>query len=276
VRTFFQVAFGLLQTNEFGLIYGLVAGQVAGTLVALAYTICDRSQLTDVRLSRALRVFFEQKNFALFGLLPELFQRLAVHLPSVLLAVLGSYEAAGIYVFSQRFFGIPHTVYVSSVAKVYFAEGARLNGSDTISVEALFRHTLRRTIAYTLPLYLMVMAVSPWLFSAVFPEPWAAAGLACGLLAPMFLSRLLYDTLRPTADLLGRPHLQTINAVVAIAAFVPSLLLPSFLNWGTTSTLACMSLGVACGQIASIAILSAAISKVQAEDLVTLQTKVAA
>jgi O-antigen/teichoic acid export membrane protein len=252
VRIVTQLALGLCVTGPWGLIFGFALGNVAGAVVVILQCRGDWGLKSQIRLREMRSVVATYRHFALFGTLPEIAQRVAVQSPSVLLGITYDYQVAGWYMMTQRVFGAPQTMLQQAVSRVFMGVGARSMASNPAGLRILFCYTLRKMFVWTIAPYALFMVAAPFIFASLLDSTWAAAGIYCSLLTPMFFVRLLYDSLRPAIDLLQRPQLHTTGSLIITAALVLGIVVPYALGWSATLAIVTLSATVLAGQVVAL------------------------
>ncbi len=261
VRVAAQLALGLFVEGPWGLIFGYALGSLAGAAVIALQCLSDRGELGRITMASMRHVLYSYRQFALFGTLPEIIQRLVTHLPGVLLAVIYDYQVAGWYILTQRIFGTPQTILHQSISRVYMGVGAREVAADPRRLRELFRFTLQRLLLLASGPYLLFMLAAPTLLASVLADDWATAGIYCSLLTPMFFVRLIYDSLRPTIDLLEKPQIHTIASCILTVALSIGLLGPYWMGLSAGMAIVSLSVSVLAGQVLAIAMIWRAIDE---------------
>lgn len=250
----FAAQFGLAfaWSGAAGLLVGFAIGQGVATAVAAALVARDWRLARHARLGRARVVLRRYRKYPLYAAGPEIAQRLSVHLPSLLLAFAYGYEVAGWYVLTQRLFGAPQTLLRQSFSAVFFGVGAREAAGRPDRVATLFRYSLRRLLAIFSGPYLATLVLAPTVGAALLDPAWRPVAVYCGLLAPMFYARFLWECLRPTIDLLGLPELHAQTSLMVIAALTLGILAPAALGGAPTTAIVGLSAAVSASQAGAL------------------------
>lgn len=159
----------------------LIGAQVVGSLVSTGilggqiwrddHVLLRRS----ISWKRMLDVLKRYRKFPLVDSGSRLLNAVSWQLPVFLLAAFFSPETAGFYTLGFMVFQMPMSLIGSSIAKVFLqrASVARFDGTLSILVENVFRILV---IVGTFP-FLVMTLLGPELFSVIFGEVWAEAGL---------------------------------------------------------------------------------------------------
>lgn len=240
-----QIALGWGEGDASGLVVGFAAGQVSGATLAAWACRGDRRTILGFRPRVARALVSRYRRFSFHAAPSEAAQRLAVHLPAGLLAVSYGADVSGWYLLAQRLYGAPQTVIQQSVARVMVGVGAR----SPSEIDALSAFVLRRTLVYAAPAYAALALLAPWLTPFVFGAAWGPTGAYITLLAPAFLARLAGESVRPAADLLGRPGLHTVCAVAVTAGVLLGVAAPWLVGWSATAAVGCLGGSVCAAQL---------------------------
>ncbi|MDN7013858.1 lipopolysaccharide biosynthesis protein [Methanoculleus sp. FWC-SCC3] len=159
----------------------LIGAQVVGSLVSTGILGGQIWRDDHVLLRRSiswkgmLEVLNRYRKFPLIDSGSRFLNAVSWQLPVFLLAAFFSPEIAGFYTLGFMVFQMPMSLIGSSIAKVFLqrASVARFDGTLSILVENVFRVLV---IVGVFP-FLAITLLGPELFSVIFGEVWAEAGL---------------------------------------------------------------------------------------------------
>jgi lipopolysaccharide exporter len=225
-----QITAGWAKVGAGGLVYGLLAGQLAAAVYLLARMLrLDRSVFSAVErkgIRAAVRRF---RRFPQFSLPAALLNASALHLPSLLL--FGFYDAGvvGFYAQAYGLLAAPIGLVGSSVTQVFFVRAAESQragrlGADT---EAVLTRLARLGLFPLLSLCL----VGPDVFDIVLGAAFREAGEYTRFLAPWVLILFVSSPLTRLYDVLERQRSFFVYNVISFTARLSALLFAgSFLD----------------------------------------------
>jgi len=236
-----QIGFGFLVPGPLGLLVGQVVGQSAGiTTLALAFHRSDGRMLRAIRLrsmARAAARFGNLPTFATGAALLNNGGRLA---PALLVAALYGVEVVGWFALAQKILQMP--VYLSTaVARVYLSEAPRLARAGGEGIDALFKATTWRLLAFGVLSLGLVVIAGPQLFALVFGSAWAEAGRFAQFIAFMSLGQLVVAPVSQTLTVLERQDVQLAWDALRFGALLLVFLAAHQLAWSPLTTIAVLS-----------------------------------
>jgi teichuronic acid exporter len=174
-----------------GLVLGLVALRLVGSLV-VGYVAGLAAALAYMRLSarlggggateplpsrhRLLEVAREYQHFPLYVLPSTFFATLSMSAQPVLLQALFSLRDVGHYAIANRFLLLPAAIIGGAVGEAFRAEFVdRMRQGELVT--PFLSRTLRKLLAFSLPVFATFFGAAPLLFAAIFGEPYADSGI---------------------------------------------------------------------------------------------------
>ncbi|MDZ4765370.1 MAG: oligosaccharide flippase family protein [Chloroflexota bacterium] len=225
-QTALQIAFGVAGFGLLGLGISYVIGQ-ALMLLTLARVRFEWRKLRP-RTWGALAV--QHQNFPLYSMPSSLIDIFGAQLPAVLLLALFSAEEAGYFSLTMRILGLPVGIIGAAIAQtIYPALTARRDQPE--ETKQLFASMASALLMVSLTGFGAVLVTGGWLFTIVFGEQWATAGLYAQLLVPYFLVVFIASPLSALALVRGRQKevlwLTTMVTILRFGALVVGGLLGS-------------------------------------------------
>ena len=192
---------------------GLVAADIAGRVVALAYLSRwmrrEWASLSHIGHGGSWRATMRKyREFPVISVPGGLVNVLGGVLTPIMIYATFSVVTAGQYGLVDRSLTLPLALVVVSVSQVYAAELARRLRSRDADVRQMFHTYLKwLSMAGFLPAAIVTLFGAP-LFVLVFGSQWAVAGKFAQILAPAFFFMLLAGSTNMTIMLLGKQKVQ--------------------------------------------------------------------
>lgn len=218
--TVINITLGLIGLKAWGLIGGLLMGQLGGNLFLLAKLIRTVS-FQGVSLQRIGAVAKRFGDFPKYMTLSGLLLTTSQQVVPVIFSFLFNAATVGFFSLANRMLRVPNIVLTTSIGNVF-----RNDAIDSIRNQgqcmALYMATLRKLAMLSLPIYFILWMVSPYLFIIFFGKDWESSGyfarIICVMLALDFvaspLSTLFYVINKQKAYM----RIQFFNTVISIFA----------------------------------------------------------
>ncbi|KFF18046.1 lipopolysaccharide biosynthesis protein [Chryseobacterium sp. JM1] len=169
----FSMLFGVLKF-ESGLILSLILGIIISSIFLL---LTDKKLLNELSGSNkgVLEVGKEYSSFPRYMILSDLSLTACQQFIPILFSALYNTTIVGFFSMANRMIRLPNIVITSSVGNVF-----RNDAIDEIRKQGncakLYSSTFKKLLLMSFPIYLIVFAVSPKLFSIIFGAKWEIAG----------------------------------------------------------------------------------------------------
>lgn len=218
--TVINITLGLIGLKAWGLIGGLLMGQLGGNLFLLAKLIRTVS-FQGVSLQRIGAVAKRFGDFPKYMTFSGLLLTTSQQVVPVIFSFLFNAATVGFFSLANRMLRVPNIVLTTSIGNVF-----RNDAIDSIRNQgqcmALYMATLRKLAMLSLPIYFILWMVSPYLFIIFFGKDWESSGyfarIICVMLALDFvaspLSTLFYVINKQKAYM----RIQFFNTVISIFA----------------------------------------------------------
>lgn len=203
------VAVGVAWPKQGGLVIGLIAGQVIGTLAFAAFTWKEHGAMFKQAKRELIgRMARRYNKFPKFSLPADGINVLTVQMPVFLMTKFLGEAVVGQYNQTQRVLASPASVIGSAFSDV-FRQRASEEFRRTGSCRRLWLRTAKRLAMVSIPIFGIVALFGPDLFAFVLGARWRQSGEFAQLLTPYFLmqftasplSRTLYIAERQREDL---------------------------------------------------------------------------
>ena len=223
----FQIGFGLLATNPFGLASGYLAGTLVGLLAGLWLFPLRTEGGSSVGGHESLADFWRrQLRFPRFSLPADAVSAATAQLPIVLVAARFGSEAAGLLAMALRMVGAPMSLLSASVLDVFKRHSAQAY-RDRGECRAEYIHSLGLLFVAAACASVAIGVCAKPFFAVMFGESWAGAGLITLLLLPRFALGFMASPLGYIVYVVGRQHIDLAWQLALLGVTLTALLLPA-------------------------------------------------
>ncbi|MGH1519238.1 lipopolysaccharide biosynthesis protein [Chryseobacterium sp. JK1] len=214
ITTICSVVLGLMKLSE-GMIFALIFGMIISSL----YIILSESDLRkDFFIFNGIKQLgIEYISFPRYMLFSDLSLTASQQFIPILFSVLYSTTIVGFFSMANRMLRLPNIVITTAIGNVFRNEAIdeiRKNGNCV----DLYKSTFKKLIVMSLPIYLFLFLVSPYLFVVVFGEKWYEAGIFARVLSVLLLVEFIATPLNVLFNIRERQkilmRLQFLNAVM--------------------------------------------------------------
>jgi lipopolysaccharide exporter len=199
-----SLLFGLLGFGAAGLCWGLAAGQALAAVVVIsgsARVLVTSHRFPSPREVR--RIASLHRGFPLSNAPHVLVDGLRDGGIALLIASVIGTTVNGLLAVALRVLKVPSSLVGTAMGQVFYQRSARMRNEGR-PVKSFVRSLLVRSACASLPVFLGVAMLGPWLFGAVFGAAWTPAGSYARLLAPSLFVGFLASQLSFLPALLGR------------------------------------------------------------------------
>lgn len=200
-----QVGLGLVGFKAGGLVLGLGAGNVAGSMALLSGSRLRAPEARDGRSLPSLHGLLRRyRKFPLMLAPSGLLNVLGNQAPILLISYHFGSAVTGWLGLTQTVLALPVALLGQAVAQVYLGEIARAKRSGDRAYGALFGKTSRNLGIVAGLMTAFLVGLAPVLFPFVFGSNWVVSGEYARILAPAFGLQLLVVPLSQTLVVSGR------------------------------------------------------------------------
>ena len=188
-----QIGLGLASFLKYGLVVGLISGQLATALYSLYFSFKNKVVRTrDLSFEKMFNLVNKYKAIPLFNTSIAVSNTLSNHLPIFLLTSFYSLEITAFYGLANRIIATPMSLLSSSVGEVFYNEATkRFNNGENLRRLVISSYKKLTKIAIIPSLLLLFLA--PVLFTFFFGADWKQAGIFAQIIIPwLFLGFLNY------------------------------------------------------------------------------------
>ena len=195
-RAIVPVIAGVAGLGWIGLLLGEAAGRLLGIYRMVMGTCLPFSAIArGSGCSLLLQVCRKYWKFPVVNLPSSLIDGLALAIPFPIVSRLFGIEKAGLFFLAMRLGMLPASFITASVSDVFHARVSNDYRANADRIRHTVLDTARKMLAVGVLVYVPVAVLSPWVFSRAFGKPWAPAGWAMTILAPLALMSLVVSPL---------------------------------------------------------------------------------
>ncbi|MBW8687356.1 oligosaccharide flippase family protein [Chitinophaga rhizophila] len=218
--TLINIVLGLIGLKAWGLIAGLLMGQLGGN-VFLLIKMRQTASFEGISLTRigsVARKFIDFPKYMTFsGLLLTTSQQVV----PIIFSFLFNAAIVGFFSLANRMLRVPNIVLTTSIGNVF-----RNDAIDSIRSGGhfgnLYMATLRKLTLLSVPIYAVLWIVSPLLFVIFFGKDWEASGYFARIICIMLALDFIASPLSTLFYVIGKQKaylwLQCLNTVTGIGA----------------------------------------------------------
>jgi len=210
-----QVIVGLFILGPFGLILGHFAYAFFGSFrLAIPLFSKDNFFNTTYSFKNTTRVLKDYKKFPIFSFPESLFNTSSQYIPLIIIASFIKIEAGFLFI-AIRLMSLPVTLIGKSISQVYLSEAkTKIHNGEIYN----FTISLIKKIAvFAVPLFLIIAAISPFIFGTILGDQWSRVGIIIAMIAPWHLLQIIVS---PISTVLHVTNNQQIALNIQIIGFV--------------------------------------------------------
>lgn len=259
-----QDRFGLIASNNVvrtaaqGLVQ-IIAGTIFPSPAALVGATTVASGVANFRLSRnyasgvkthslTLRGIFaramEYRKFPIYTLPAGLFSQAHLYALPLSIGLIFGAPALGLFSLTQRVLMTPLTLLGSAVSDIYYTRAVKAKRSNYDYI-ALYRKVLISLASVSLPPFILLAVLAPWLFGFAFGSAWEQAGIYARIMIPWMWVQFVVSPVTNTA-IIFRQHKVGLWIQIFLAAVALGIALVAWLlTWDFVSFLIVLSISEA-------------------------------
>lgn len=226
-----QLSLSLAHLGALGLVFGELIGRFAGFIQQWRLWRSDvRKQQFKPEWSELRENAYRYRRFPFLSLPSNLLNSLGLYLPPILFAFFYGPHVAGWFALGQRLLGSPMTLISSSVSNVYLSDTSEYLNHDPSKLYGLFLKTARNVFFIGLIVILAFVLIPKATFGFIFGDEWSHSGDFIRILAVMYLSQFVANSVGTTIDVMERQDLHLYREIARTVIIVGSLLLARYTN----------------------------------------------
>ena len=194
-----KLFFGILGIGSIGLLIGQVISNVTGVgSFVKRIRLADRKSFSSISFSGLKHVAREYRDFPIFSVPANLILQLSLQFPIFFISLYYGVEEVGWYTLANQMLALPSYVIGNSVSQAFYGEAAKQMNTNPYELKALFLNTVKKLTLISLPIFVSIALLAPFIFPIIFGESWKGAGLYTLPLAIVALSKFISN---PTNNL---------------------------------------------------------------------------
>ena len=218
-----QVTFGAVGWGAFGLVLGLVAGQVVG-VATLGWSLRHVLRFAAPARPQLRSLLSEYRSFPLILAPSGLVNTLGLQVPLLVITSLYGNASAGLFGMAQRVVALPVILVGGAIGQVFVGElASRRRGSST-ALMPLFTGVSKRLAAVGVAGAATVLIAAPTVFAFLLGDEWRASGQMARALSVGLLVQLVAAPVSQAAIIAGKNLVQLLwdvgRFVLCLAAVV--------------------------------------------------------
>jgi O-antigen/teichoic acid export membrane protein len=233
-----KIGMGLLGIKPLGLLLGLLASQMAGTMsLFLKFVRRKKSFFRNFSWWNIGHVAKRYYMFPVYQSWSRLLLALGAQLPALLMTYFFGIKEAGLFGLAHSMFNIPMDLIGTSIAKVYYAEIANYGKSRPDKILEISKSIIKKMFFVGIIPMATIVIVGPWLFSIVFGNEWWDAGLYARLLAIIILTRFLASPIAQCFNVMEMQGTQLLLNVVRVIMILIIFWACSYFSFSSFTTI---------------------------------------
>lgn len=186
-----QLGLGMLRAGSGGLVFGSISGQALATGI-MGKMIYDNNPKIHKSVSKLkmLALAKRYRDCPKFLLPAHTINVLSTQLPAILINSIFGLTTSGFFMLAERVVGSPIAMVSGAIGDVFRQQisQAYITGSNC---KAEFKSALLKLVVISIPPFLVLAIMSPYLFALLFGEKWRISGEYAQLMSPMFFLRFI-------------------------------------------------------------------------------------
>jgi O-antigen/teichoic acid export membrane protein len=211
---------------------GLVAGQLAGQALSVAYFInntCkeDKSNIRKLSLKRIGIQACKYKDFPRIMVIGHVINSASSQMPIILLGSIFGATISGYYMLIQRVMGMPMALVANAFGDVFRQEASQVF-SRSGNCSGIFLKTFKKLILIAILPFTICFFAAPVMFVWMFGDSWKVAGEYAQALTPMFFIQFITSPLSSMFLIAEKQKIDLFWQMLLILLIVPSLLVGGY------------------------------------------------
>lgn len=199
-----KVVLGVLAMKALGLITGQITAQLIGVI---SFTKKSYIVLYNLKpkIQRHKIIFIARyySGFPIYRLPAQILMISSVQAPILMVSALYGENVTGQLSLALLALSLPSSLIGAAVAKAYYAEIAQLGKNNIPKIRAITYLVQKKLLMVSVPLTLLVMLTSEFIFGYAFGDEWVEAGRYASILAPFILFQFTSAPLMEVLNIVG-------------------------------------------------------------------------
>lgn len=184
ISSIIQISLGFLSFLKYGLVIGLISGQIASAIYSIFISFKDK--IIDTKTFTLTKIFTlinKYKNIPIYNTSITVTNTLSNHLPIFLLTSFYGLEMTAFYGLANRIVATPMGLISQSVGEVLYNEATKRYNNGQ-SLRSLVISTYKKLAKLAVIPFIILLITAPYLFSFLFGVEWKLAGTFTQFLIP--------------------------------------------------------------------------------------------
>ena len=222
-----KIGLGLLDLKPLGLIIGTLVTNFTGSLYLLKTQFNSiKNNAKYISKSKMHFLFNRFHEYPKYRLPSQFLLISSKQVPLFALAFLYNPELVGYFALTTLTLSVPFTLFGNTTGQAYYAEIAKIGANNSQKVYDLTKNVLKKLFLFGLFPFIIILFLSPILFSFVFGEKWLISGEFASILSfytlTAFISSPLVHTLNIYKNQIKFLFLNILRVLVNIIVFLIS------------------------------------------------------
>ena len=208
-----KIILGLLGYKPVGLIIGQLLTQSSGSGGLVKASLTDfRILLPSIKVSRIKFAAAYYKQFPIYRLPSQLMLQVSSNAPVLMMSALYGKGLTGQLSLAIMAISLPTGIISQSISSAFYAEIAKIGRRNLDQVRHLTIDIQKKLFLIGIPITILVMFLSEYMFKVVFGAEWQLAGKFAAILAPFVLLQFTSNPLMQVLNIAGsQKHFLLIN-----------------------------------------------------------------
>ena len=216
-----NIGLGLLNTGVFGLIAGLIFGQILAIYKLITVTLLhDKKIYNQISSLKIIALAKKYIQFPKYDILAAFSNVASQQIPHILFNVLFSSTIAGYFYLTQRMMSMPVNLISSAVLDV-FKEQASKDFKKEGNAKKIYTVTFKKLFLLSIIPSVIIYVYSIDIFIILFGNNWSVAGEYAQILVPMLFLRFISN---PLSFMFYIGEKQKLNLILQFFTFMGVLL----------------------------------------------------
>lgn len=240
-----KIGLGLLGLKPLGLLVGQILMQSGGSMMLFRKFRREHRGLSrHLSVRRMVFLLRRYADFPKYRLPSQFLLSFSAKAPLLFFAWHFGAEATGQFGLALMIMALPMALLGHTVGQAYYAEIASVGRKRPEAIYAITRSITRKLFWASVPPFLILLLLGPWLFQLVFGEVWRQAGVFASIMAVYLLTQFVSSPIVSALNVFGKQTYYFQMNLLRLVFIVVPFLAGYLLGLSQTSTLVLYSLSM--------------------------------
>lgn len=225
------ILLGLLKCGIVGLVGAHTIGSLSGVNRQAKSVVKEKDKIISSSGNQVKNAALENKNLPLYSSPAVFANRYSYSSISLFINQLFGAAALGFYSISYKALGLPLTVLSNNMSKVFFKDATK-EFHDNGNFKKTFNRTVVLLIIMSIPLGVIIYFAAPIFIKLLLGEKWLVAADYVRILLPMFLIRLVVNTIAYGLQIVNKQKFELLFQILLVLASVSAYFVVKGSGWG--------------------------------------------